>query len=232
MTQQPMPTVGDTVTVVQRITAPLGAVITAPAPADSTIATMVAPPVVTRDGDSVRIAYTLAVWAPGHSDLLLPGAVVVDLHGKVDTLAATHVPLDVRTVLPAARTSSGIPAKASRPWLEREERSDLPFAVLVPLALVLAAVVQWWWRRRGSSRTTVSSITLPPPVDLQRLAAWIDAGESRMVLDHVARLLPDNTAAAAWRARMQALRFSAGDDADVIALARAGLGLATESRPG
>ena len=53
---------------------------------DSTTATLTAPPVLTREGDSVRVAYTVAVWVAGHNDLVLPGAIIVEPSGRVDTL--------------------------------------------------------------------------------------------------------------------------------------------------
>ena len=128
--QQGPPTVGDTVTIVHRISAAPGAMIEAPAPADSTIATLVAPPILTRDGDSVRIAYTFAVWTAGHNDLVLPGAIVVDQRGHVDTLADTHIGLDVASVLPAAKAANAVPPKTARPWLQAADQSGLPFACL------------------------------------------------------------------------------------------------------
>ena len=81
------PTVGDTLTVVQRVPAPAGALVQPRLPDDSLVATVLGVPSVQREGDSVRIAYTVTVWAPGRHELRLPGALVLGPDGAVDTLA-------------------------------------------------------------------------------------------------------------------------------------------------
>ena len=175
--QQRPPTVGDTVTIVHRIVAAPGAMIEARPPADSTVATLIGPPVLTRDGDSVRISYTIAVWSAGHNDLVLPGAVVVDQRGHVDTLPDTHLGLDVASVLPAAKPTNAVPPKTAQPWLQAAERSELPFAVLLPLALTVGIALHWWWRRRGPEMPTDVATPTPPRLSEERIAAWLAAGE-------------------------------------------------------
>jgi len=222
MIQQGKPTVGDTVTIVRRIVAPPGAMIDARPPVDSAIATLVAPAVVTRDGDSVQIAYSLAVWTAGKSDLVLPGAVVVDQRGHVDTLPDTHIPLDVASVLPAARTPNVIPPRSAQPWVQRAERSDLPFAVLLPLVLVVVLGLYWWWRRRGPELPHLPSEPAAPPLTAERVELWLDANESRLALDHLVWMVRDREAFANWRERATAIRFAAGNDAAVESLVREG----------
>ncbi|HEY3933620.1 MAG TPA: hypothetical protein VGL65_03300 [Gemmatimonadales bacterium] len=230
MIQQQLPTVGDTVTIVRHIAVPAGAVIDARPPGDSTLATLVAPPVITREGDSVRIAYTVAVWAAGHNDLVLPGAIVVDVRGHVDTLPATHVALDVMSVLPATRTPNTIAPHPGRPWLPSAERSVLPFAVLVPLAIVVAVIGIWWWRRPGPD--------LPPPqppavpaLTAERVDAWIEAGEPRLALEHVEALTRARSDMAEWRARADEMRFAAAADDQLAALVREGWVLLQQGPP-
>jgi hypothetical protein len=217
MTQQQMPTVGDTITIVRHIAAPPGAVVTAPSPTDSTVATLVAPPVITRDGDSVRIAYTVAVWASGHNDLALPGVIVVDMRGHVDTLADTRVSVDVASVLPTAKTPASIAPHPGRPWLASAERSYLPFAVLVPLAIMIAAAGIWWWRRPGPP-VPVAAPPVVPPLTRERIDLWLGAGEPRLALEHVEALTRSRAEFAEWRARADGLRFAATADDQLAAL--------------
>lgn len=218
--QQSPPTVGDTVTIVRRIHAPAGAVIDARPPADSAIATLVSAPVMTREGDSVQIAYTVAVWTAGHNDLVLPGVVVIDQRGRVDTLADTHIPLDVATVLPAAKATSTLKPQAARPWLPRADRSNLPFIVLLPLALLLIVAVQWRWRRLGPALVPGSVRPVSSSLSDARLQAWIAAGESRLALDHIAARVRELPEFADWRERVAAVRFAAGDDSAATDLVR------------
>jgi hypothetical protein len=203
--QQGLPTVGDTVTIVRHILAPVGAVIDARAPVDSSVATLVAPPVLTREGDSVRVAYTVAVWTAGHNDVVFPGAVIVDQRGHVDTLADAHVSIDVSSVLPA-RTPATIVPHPARPWLMRADVSALPFAVLLPLVVVVTDA---------------------------RIAAWLAAGESRLALEHLDAALRAGPEFADWRRRAAEVRFAQGNDAAIAQLVGEGARLAaggSESR--
>jgi hypothetical protein len=209
---QQQPTVGDTVTIVRRILARPGVVIEARAPGDSAIATLVSSPTLTREGDSVRIVYTIAVWTPGHSDLVLPGPVVVDQRGRVDTLPDSHVSLDVGSVLPAAKPAGTIKPQAARPWLPRADHSALPFVVLVPLALLGALLLHWRWRRRGPAPVDVTPAPVALPLTETRLHAWIAAGESRLVLDHLDAMVRSRDDFADWRERVARARFAPGDE--------------------
>lgn len=224
MQQGPI-TVGDTVTIMRRILAPVGAVIDARAPVDSSVATLIAPPVLTREGDSVRIAYTVAVWRAGHNDLVFPGAVVVDQRGRVDTLADAHVSLDVASVLPA-KSASTIAPHPARPWLVRADLSVLPFVVLVPLTLALVGALHWWWRRRGPTRADTPTASTNATLTDARIAAWVAGGESRLALEHLEAMLRDRPEFAEWRARVADVRFAQGNDAIINELVREGSRLA------
>lgn len=218
---QQHPTVGDTITIIRRIAAPANAVIDARAPLDSSVATLALPPVLSREGDSVRIAYTLAVWSAGHNDLVLPGAIVVTVTGQVDTLPDTHVALDVASVLPPGQSATTVVPKHAGPWIPQAAVSVLPFVVLVPIALVVVAVLQWWWRR-AAPLVSVTVSPLLPLLTEARVEAWIAAGEARLVLDHLAWMARDRPDLADWRTRADAVRFTAGGDDELAELAHEG----------
>lgn len=232
MKQQGRPTVGDTVTIIRRFAARPGVVVDARAPLDSAIATLVSPPVLTREGDSVQVAYTIAVWTAGHSDLVVPGAVLIDPQGHIDTLPDSHVPLDVATVLPASQGVNKIPPRAVRSWLPHADRSLLPFGVLLPLALALVLLLQWRWRRRGPPVTAVPAAS-PAVATLTdaRVAAWLAAGEARLVLEHLDALARHRPDFDDWRARVAAVRFGPGDDAVAAALVAEAWPRVTERQP-
>jgi hypothetical protein len=220
MQQLQRPTVGDTVTIVRRILARPGTVIDARAPIDSSVATLVAPPVLIREGDSVQIAYTVAVWSAGQNDLVLPGAVIVDQRGHVDTLPDAHVPLDVATLLPAAKSANTIAPQAARPWLPRADRSVLPFAILLPATLLIIAALQWQWRRRGPAMAPPAPRPLPLLLNDVRINAWVSAGEARLALEHLAHAARDRADLADWEQRVAEARFAPVDDATLAALVR------------
>lgn len=216
------PTVGDSIHVVQRIAAAPGALVQPRAPRDSTLATLLGPPEVSREGDSVRISYTLSVWAAGRNELVLPGAVVIRTDGRVDTLPDARVRLDVASVLPEGARPEAVTPQAARPWVPRADRTILPLLVLVPITLALCALGAWAWRRRGP----IPPPTLPsvvPEVPVARLAAWLEAGEAGLVVDHLMPRLTGRAGTEAWRAAVDEVRFTAGSEGALAALAREGL---------
>jgi hypothetical protein len=210
--------------VVQRIAAPPGALVQPRSPTDSALATLLGPPEVSREGDSVRISYTLSVWAAGRNELVLPGAVVIRTDGRVDTLADARVRLDVASVLPEGARPEAVTPQAARPWVPRADRTLLPALVLLPLVCGCLALGAWAWRRRGP---------VPPPiappahalVPVARLAAWLEAGEAGLVVDHLMPRLAGRAEADAWREAVAAVRFTPGGEAALSDLARAGLAL-------
>ena len=214
-------TVGDTLTIVQRIAAPPGAVVQARAPEDSTLATLVGAPVITREGDSVRIAYTVAVWAPGRSELVLPGPVVIAMDGRVDTLARARVRLDVRSLLPGGLSPAKVTPRSAHPWVPRADPTVMPFATLLPFALVMIALLHWRWRRRG--HPLVPAMLLSKSlVDRERLDRWLAAGESRLALEHLEWLTRTREDMAEWRGRVDAVRFARSTESELSALVTEG----------
>lgn len=228
MVQQARHTVGDTFTVVHRVAVAPGSVVQPRPPVDSSIATLMGAATVSREGDSVRIAYTVAVWAPGRNELVLPGAIVVGVDGRIDTLPDARILLDIASVLPDGQPIATVAPRAARPWVERNERSFLPLMVLLPIAAVLVIALQWQRRRRGPVPPPRPPTTAPP-TDTIRLVAWLDAGEVRIVADHLEHALTPVPAAAAWRERLAAVRFAPDEGAGLGALCREGLTLLAES---
>lgn len=224
MAQQPQHTVGDTFTVVHRVAVLPGSVVQPRPPADSSIATLMGAAQMSREGDSVRIAYTVAVWSPGRSELVLPGAIVVGANGTIDTLPDARIMLDIASVLPVGQPIATVDPRAARPWVERTERSLLPVIVLLPIALVVVAALHWQRRRRGPVPPPAEAITTPP-TEATRLMAWLDAGEVQIVADHLESALADVGDAAAWREKLEAVRFAPADEAGLDALCRDGLDL-------
>lgn len=223
-TPQSRPTVGDTVSVVHRVALPQGTLVEARAPVDSTLATLMNPPTVTREGDSVRIGYTLSVWAPGTHQLVIPGAVTVAADGTVDTLPDAVVTLDVASVLPTGAEIDSLTPRAARPWIERAEPSGWPFVVVLVPLLVLLAAAGWFWRRRGRAVAVIAAgrVEIDHRGRLQRL---IDSGESALAVDHLLTLLPDTEAAHAWREEVAAVRFDPAGRDRLVGLVEEGLTL-------
>jgi hypothetical protein len=219
--QQGQATVGDTVTIIHRIMAPPGAVVQARGPADSTIATLVGAPTITREGDSVRIAYTVAVWAPGRNDLVLPGPVIIAMNGRVDTLADAHVVLDVASLLPTGQSLTKVMPRPAHPWVPRADQTVMPLAILLPFALVVIALLQWRWRRRGRP---VMSAGLPtrPLVTRERLERWLAAGEARLALEHLEWQTREREDLAEWRGRVAAVRFAPSSESELAILVNEG----------
>ncbi|HRP08939.1 MAG TPA: hypothetical protein PLL69_10670 [Gemmatimonadales bacterium] len=203
------PTVGDTLTVVQRVPLEAGALVQPRSPVDSTIATLVAPAMVSREGDSVRIAYQIAIWAPGQHRLVIPGAVTVSGTGVVDTLPDAVVALDVASVLPQGAVADTLSVRGVQPWVERSDPSGWPFLVLLPPLLLAIAIAAWRWRRRGRS---VAAVPVPGQrvAPRQRLRNWADAGELDLALDHLTAILPSGDETDHWRARVDEVRFDPG----------------------
>ncbi len=222
MSQQPVRrTVGDTLTIVQRVRTVPGAVVQPRLLTDSSLVSLLSPPSLTREGDSIRIAYHVAVWQAGTNELTLPGAVVVSPGGVVDTLPDTHVLLRVATVLPSGKAVTSLAPRPARTVIPRGDRSLLPFVVLLALLVIAVAVAAWWLRRRGPERLLPRPLS-PPPLDAERLTRWLAAGEAQLALAHVESLLRERPELADWRARADEARYARGSDAALAALVREG----------
>lgn len=227
------PTVGDTLTVVHRVSVPIGTLIQPRGPGDSTLATLIGPPLVSREGDSVRIAYTMAVWATGRHNLVIPGAVTVAGDGTVDTLPDATVSYHVASLLPLRMPAESVSPQAAQPWVERTEASGWSFLVLlIPVVLMLAALALWW-RRRGRAPVPPAPPHADPLAIRSRLERWQASGESALVIDHLLGALPDDAATASWRAQVDAIRFDPAARNQLDELVREGMRLfdAQRGRP-
>lgn len=214
-------TVGDTLTIVHRVRVASDVVVQPRVPTDSSLVTLLSAPSFTREGDTVRIAYHVALWQAGTNELTLPGPVIVSAEGVVDTLPDFHVLLQVASLLPAGKATATVDPKAARPVLPRGDRTALPFLVLLGVLAILVALAWWWRRRRGPERV----LPRPPqvaPVDRERMARWLDAGEAQLALTHVEALLRDRPDLDDWRQRAAAARFARGADAELAALVHEG----------
>lgn len=214
-------TVGDTLTIIQRVRVRPDAVVQPRPLADSTLATLISPPSLTREGDTVRIAYHIAVWQAGTNELTLPGAVVVSAGGVVDTLPDGHVLLQVASVLPNGKPAASLAPKRPESVVPRGDRSPIPFVVLLGLVLIGALLGRWWQRRRGPRRPAVAP-TPSPVVDGEQIERWIAAGEAQLALAHVEALLGARPDLAEWRERAAAARYSRESDAELAVLVREG----------
>ena len=222
MMQEPVRrTVGDTLTIVQRVHTVPGAVIQPRTLTDTTSVSLLSPPTMTRDGDSIRITYRIAVWQPGTNELMLPGPVVVTPRGLVDTLPDAHVLLQVASLLPSGKAVASIAPKAARPVVPRGDRTVLPFVAFLLVLGSVVAVTNWWLRRRGPARA-LPTPKLPPPLDAERLERWLAAGEAPLALLHIEALVRDRPELAEWRARSAAARYARGAETELAALVREG----------
>lgn len=217
-------TVGDTTTIVVRVSVPRGALVQPRTPADSSLATLIGPPRVSREGDAVRIAFTVSLWAPGQHTLVVPGAIVVRLDGRIDTLPDSRVLLNVASVLPAGQPVSRVMPRQARPWVQRADRTLLPWAVVLIVLLLLTSLAWWRWRRRGPLPAAAPAPHIPAPGHA-RLAAWVAAGEARLALLHLEVALHDSPAAAEWSARVAAIRYAPATAEELAALSHEGLRL-------
>ncbi len=219
-----LPTVGDTLTVVHWAFVPTGSMVQPRAPTDSTLATLIGPPVVSREGDSVRIAYTMSVWSTGRHALVIPGAITVSGDGTVDTLPDATVSFEVASVLPPRMPAESIAPRAAQPWVERVEPSGWPFLVLLVPALLVLVAVGFWWRRRGRA-TAAAAARADRGSVRERLERWRLSGESALVIDHLLGVLPDDPDARAWRTEVVAIRFDPSARSRLEELAAEGLRL-------
>jgi hypothetical protein len=106
----------------------------------------------------------------------------------------------------------------------RADRTLLPLLVLLPVACALLALAAWAWRRRGPVPPPIAPPAIPH-VPVERLAAWLDAGEAGLVVDHLAPRVSGHPEGGAWREAVAAVRFTADGESALVALARDGLAL-------
>jgi hypothetical protein len=232
--QAVLPSVGDTIWIRRTVPAPSGWTVRAPEwAADDTIEQLGRAHVVRR-GDSAEVAWPVVAWAPGEHLAMIPGPVLVQPNGLEDSLPAAPVTIVVRSVLPSVPPDSSLKPQPPAPVVPTTERSLVPLAVALGIALLLLAPLHWWWQRRGPAVAIAAAATPPaePPV-----SRWVEAGERRVVLDAAAARLREAIAsrrsdaaladAEAALAAIETARFAQAPEADAAALYRRAADLET-----
>jgi hypothetical protein len=179
LAQTPAPTVGDTVWVGRTVAVPAGATLRpadwdAPEPIERLGA-----PVVTPRGDSAEVAYPIVVWRAGPLTVDIPGPLLLQAGGPIDSLPPLSVSLRIASVLPVVPSDSMLAPQPRADFVPRTSATPIPLLVLLAAAALLLAPLHWWWRRRGHPRPR-PALPAPGP-DNAPLDRWVDAGETRAV---------------------------------------------------
>jgi hypothetical protein len=177
--QSGLPTVGDTIWVRRTIAAPPGRAVRAAEWAPTGDLELLGHPRITLRGDSVEVAYPVALWAPGPHTVQVPGPLLVGGDGRIDSVPSATVTLTAASVLPAGPHDTLRPQPVT-PTLALSEHSLQPLLLLLILALVLLAPVHLLWRRRGRPVPVAPIGPAEPPEP--ETARWAGAGEPRAVI--------------------------------------------------
>lgn len=185
-------TVGDTVWVTRRVTAPAGQTVR---PADwqltGDVELLGRPRVIAANG-ATEISYPLVAWTPGPHTVSIPGPLLLAPNGAIDSLPAHDTTFTVASVLPRGAADSSLRPQPQAGLIHRRTVTLLPLLVLLGLAALLLAPLHWWWQRRGRATAVPADLPVPGPP----LTRWADAGESRIVLAAAAARIRHAVAAA------------------------------------
>ncbi len=249
-------TVGDTVWVTRRVSAPAGQTVR---PADwqltGDVELLGRPRVIAANG-ATEISYPLVAWTPGPHTVSIPGPLLLAPNGGIDSLPAHDTTFTVASVLPRGAADSSLRPQPQAGLIHRRTITLLPLLALLGIAALLLAPLHWWWQRRGRATAVPADLSFPAPP----LTRWAEAGESRIVLAAAAARIRHAVAAAvpaahegldaplliatlersdvAWpvaavRELLQALdhaRFSSATPRDVLELHAAATALAEQVR--
>jgi hypothetical protein len=170
------PTVGDTITVVRRIEAKTDVRARAQPLGSSLVVEPLADPVVSRNGQTIVIRYTLAMFEAGRHPVDVPAVELVYRDGRVDQVPGDTAWVTVRSVLPPGDTLPA-PIGSIGPIARFPTHTTPLFAMI---GLVLFASGAWAVARRRPRPPTAppapARAAAPPP-----LMRWITAGEARAV---------------------------------------------------
>ena len=193
MLQGTAPSVGDTVWLSRTVKVPAGYAVRATdwEPADPI--ELLARGQVVMTGDSARITYPVVLWRPGQHTIDLPGPLLLGPGGTVDSLAASRVNVEIRSVLPRVPQDSTLEPQPRAALVTRRVVSPAPVLGLWLVAAILLLPLHLWWRRRGKPARSIAP-PLRPEALMAPLARWADAGEYRAVA---------NVAAARLRAALE-----------------------------
>ncbi|HET8622833.1 MAG TPA: hypothetical protein VFM14_04675 [Gemmatimonadales bacterium] len=178
--QAALPSVGDTIWVRRAVAAPAGWTVRAPEWTLTGVVELLGRAHVVRRGDSAEVAWPVTAWAPGEHLITVPGPVLLQPSGIEDSLPSQPMTFVVRSVLPAVPPDSTIKPQPPAPVVPTVERSIVPLAISLAVAVVLLLPLHWWWRRRGPGMAVAAPelAAADPPV-----GRWAEAGEGRVVLD-------------------------------------------------
>lgn len=170
------PTVGDTIWLVRRASAPAGVQARLrPLHAGAVIEPLAGPRARYTEG-TLSLLYTVAVFEPGTHRVAMPAVELLYPDGRVANLAGGTVVLRVRSVLPT-RGGRAEPKPSLGPLARRPTRA-VPLMMLVGAAL--AFTVAWGIARR---RTRPRPLRPPEPAGAvtPSIDRWVAAGEPRAV---------------------------------------------------
>ena len=185
-------TVGDTVRLVRRLSAPPDVQVRLrPLSSSPLLEPLSAPRAAYAEG-ALTILYTVAFFEPGTHTLPMPDAELLYTDGRVEAVPGDSALVNVASVLPAEDPPP--PPLPARATLERHLTSPAPLVGLVLGVLLLTVLGGVLWRRVGPRPTRAAPAARRPAPPIER---WIAAGEPRAVAAVTADHLRERIAAAA-----------------------------------
>jgi len=178
------PTVGDTIRIERRITAPAGWRIRAGRLASSTVAEPLGDPAVLASSPPGQwvVRYAVVAWTPGDITLAMPPLWRLGPDGTADSLSGGTATFHVASVIP-----DSVKAPAPQPSLGplRLDRSS-PLPVIAAVFLAGGALLLLiLWRRRGP-RSVAAGQGLPVAAAVPD-SRWLAAGEPKAVAARAAQ---------------------------------------------
>ncbi len=184
-------TVGDTVRLVRRLSAPPDVQVRLrPLSSSPLLEPLSAPRAAYAEG-ALTILYTVAFFEAGSHTLPMPDAELLYTDGRVEAVPGGLASVTITSVLPADDPPP--PPLPARATLERHLTSPAPLAGLVLVVLVLAVLGGALWRRAGPRPPRGAAAARRPAPPIER---WIAAGEPRAVAAVTADHLRERLAAA------------------------------------
>jgi hypothetical protein len=173
-------TVGDTLWVRRAVAVPPGREVRAPEWQPTGDVEVLGRPRLVRRGDSVEIAWPVALWSPGQHTVQVPGPALLSADGRVDSLPPEPVTLVAASVLPPVPPDSGLRPQPGAPAVPLQERSLLPVLLLLGGTVLVLVPAHLLWRRRGAPVAVQDNAVVPVP-DLP-VEHWAEWGEARTVI--------------------------------------------------
>jgi len=174
------PTVGDTVWLERRVTAPAGWSVRPGRLAPGGAVEALGDPVALRDSSGWLVRYPVVAWTAGPQTVNLPVLWRLGPGGEADSGAAGLAAFTVASVLPDTGTPAPRPARD--PLRQGRRTALFPIVAIVLATGLLAGAVRW--RRRGPRQGRPA-----PQVPVEREVPdrdWIAAGERAAVAARVA----------------------------------------------